>query len=207
MQIDKDYIEEFDVIRRYHQHKLSDEELNSFEVYILEHPEIINVIEKEKAIHDAFRENEPLLKGGAATGMPWGKGLAMAASLFIAVLVVFNYAGNRPAYDLQPPVVLETFRGADTRVALSGQPVVQFQVDMGPAELIDSNAFTVELVDADGNAGYRATGLVADADGWLYYTLEGQQETLSGAYDVRVYPDGNPAQSTIYPVTFIDSRP
>ena len=205
MQIDKDYIEQFDVIRRYHQNRLSDEELNSFEVYILENPDIISVIEKEKIIHDAFREHEPLLKAKPVQtpAMPRGRIFAMAASLVVAVVAVFSFIGNNPSHDLQPPVILETFRGAgDNTIQLSGEPIVQFQIDMGPAELIENNAFTAELVDAAGNAGFRESGLSADADGWLFYVLAGQDEPLSGDHEVRVYPDGNPAQVTSYRVSF-----
>jgi hypothetical protein len=205
MQMNKDYLEKFDVIRRYHQHRLTDEELNSFEVYILENPEIINVIEQEKVIHDAFREHAPLLKEDIAgtSSVPWGRGLAMAACLLVAVVAVFNYTGNQPSFSVQPPVILETFRGAgDNTVQVNGQPIVQFQIDMGPAELLRTNAFTAELADADGNVTYRVTGLSADADGWLFYTLEGQDAVLLGTHEVRVYPDGSPVQAASYAVTF-----
>lgn len=204
MQVDMEYIEKYDVIRRYHQHKLSDEELNSFEVYILEHPEIISVIEKEKILHDAFRENEPLLKQAARTGgISWTRGLAMAASVLFAVVAVFSYTSRQPAYDLQSPVILETFRGAgDNRIQVDGQPIVQFQVDMGPVQLLEGNAFTAELMDSNGNALFPATGLQVDADGWLFYILEGQDSVLAGDHLVRVYPDGNPAQAATFPVSF-----
>lgn len=206
MQMDKDYIEQFDVIRRYHQNKLNDDELNSFEVYILENPDIINVIEKEKAIHDAFRENESLLNSdeNKPAGIPWGRGFAIAASLFVAVVAVFSFQGN-PDYMVQPPVVLETFRGAgDNTFQVSGEPIVQFQIDMGPAELLDNNNFNVELVDAAGNPVFRSTGLSADAEGWLYFILEDQSDLLAGIHEVRVYPADNDIAISSYEVEFIN---
>lgn len=205
MQMDSNYIEKHDVIRRYNQHKLSDEELDSFEIYILDNPDIISVIEQEQAIFEAFKEHESLLqdKQSGVANQPWLKGLAMAACLVVAVVVVFNISGGRQEFALREPVRLETFRGAgDNAVRLGGQPVVQFQVDMGPPQFLDSQAFTAELVDGAGVASFRATGLAVDADGWLYYALPGQEDVLSGAYEVRVYPDGNPANATTYPVRF-----
>lgn len=206
MQMDKDYIEKFDVIRRYHKNKLTDEELDSFEVYILENPDIINVIEKEKAIHEAFKEHEALLKESEASSqsLPWGKGLAMAACLFVAVFAVINFQGNQTDYALQPPVILETFRGAGSdAIEVSGLPVVQFQVDMGPVELLESQLFSAELSSASGNTVYQVSGLPVDGDGWVYYILEDQVDILSGQYEVKVYPDDNPDRISTFPVVFI----
>ncbi len=205
MQIDKAYIEEFDVIRRYQQNKLSEEELNSFEIYILENPDIINVLEQEKILHDAFREHEPLLKPGKEKSISLfaGRGMALAACLVLGVVAVFNFSGNQSSYELQPPVVLETFRGAaDNTVQLSGQPILQFQVDMGPAEFLDSNSFTAELVDASGSSLFRSAGLSVDADGWLFYSLDAQAETLQGNYQLKVYPDAQSSNATSYSLEF-----
>lgn len=202
--MDKAYLEKFDVINRYNQNRLSDEELNRFEVYILEHPEIIPVIEKDRVIREAYQENKSLLQEatGEKDAFPWVRGMAMAACLVIAVVVVLNIErGEQNA--LRPPVILETFRGAgDTAIQLSGEPVVQFQIDMGPAEFLESDVFTAELVNTSGSSLFVEPGLTVDVDGWLFYSLTGQMQPLSGSHQVRVYAQGSEDAATTYNVIF-----
>lgn len=200
MQIDKAYIERFDVIHRYNQDRLNAEELEGFEIYILEHPEIIPVIEEEKLIQEAVGEQARLLK----RPIPWFQGLAAAAVLVLAVLVVAVFS-DRPDYSLQEPVILETFRGnPDRAVQVNGEPIVQFQIDVGPPELAGDSEFTAALVAPDGEEMFHASGLRADSEGWLRYVLEGQDEPLSGNYEVRVSASANPNDSRTFSVTFTE---
>lgn len=210
--MNQDYIDRFDVITRYHQNRLSDEELAGFEIYILENPGIIAQLEQEKVVREAYKEYGSLLSGDSAIGaapLPvmsrkvMYSALSAAACMVVAVMLVIMLPSGEQDYALQAPVMLQTFRGSETRTQLSGAPVVQFQIDMGPAELLDSNDFMAELLDAQGAALFSVSSLHADSEGWLYFPLQGQQQVLSGVYEVRVYESATQRLMGAYPVEFI----
>lgn len=205
MHLDEHYIEQHDVIRRYHQNRLSEEELGGFEVYLIEHPELLRAVEEERILQQAFKSQAHLLdKGRKALPLKdWAVRAGLAASLLLAIVVVLNNQPGEPELSLRDPVTLESFRGIGAgEILVDGGPVVQFRFDAGPPELLDSNAFTAELDDAMGNTLYQATGLKADEDGWVMYTLPGQRDVLTGKYQVKFYPDGQPGRATEWSVEF-----
>ena len=68
MDIDRKYIDEHDMIPRYARDELAGEELEAFEVYFLEHPEILDEIEVERSLRRGLSGASDALRAPASAG-------------------------------------------------------------------------------------------------------------------------------------------
>ena len=59
--MDKKYIAEHQLVDRYVQGRLSGDELSNFEVYLLDHPELLDDIEYADGMHSAFASAAELI--------------------------------------------------------------------------------------------------------------------------------------------------
>ncbi|MDT8397117.1 MAG: hypothetical protein RQ899_00675 [Pseudomonadales bacterium] len=206
--MNEQYLNEHEVIHRYLVDKLPDDERDAFEVYLLEHPELLDEIEAARHIQNAFKANAGLLKKSRFPA--WltarsGQGLlAAAACLVVAVVIVFRLPQQNADLPLQPPVILETLRGqGDDIIQVSGTPLVQFLIDVGPPALSEELSYSLDIVqEADGSTLATAQGLHVDQDGWLLFSLSDQRTPLQGLYRVRVVQEGRNVMVGEYRVDF-----
>lgn len=181
--MDRAHIDEHHVIDRYARGALSGSELEAFECYLLDHPEIIEDIEYAKAMHGAIERNAELLTGtgaGSVTDMPTGstgflfsRGYAMAATVLLAIAVPFGgflLNESRQLRDqlqfLEQPagvgseIILEQTRG-DSAVTFSfpADGALLLRVDVGPEEV---GAYKVSIKNDSGYV-WHGSGLAVDA--------------------------------------------
>lgn len=171
--MNREYIESNDVIARYIRNQLAEDELNLFEVYLLDNPDILDEVRIEERIHKEFQNNSALLRS-KGDSPPQDNRInyrvyAMAASvLFAALLLVplLNLTGPR----LQEPVLLESFRGQEQFVyEISGEPIIQFLLDAGADS---EGAFSISLIEvSSGDVIARANDLLPTSEGLVPYSL------------------------------------
>lgn len=206
--MDRAHIDEHHVIDRYVRGALHEVELEAFECYILDHPEIIEDIEFAKAMQSAIARNPELLdvppvKVGAravSPGFLFGRGYAMAATVLLAVAIpVTGYLVNdtrdlrsqlsyldRPS-SVSSEIVFEQTRGeSTTTISFPEEGSLLLRIDVGP-EYYD--VYSISITNESGYEwiGSRVAAGIAQTIGvvvpWLspgVYTLMVTAELPSG---------------------------
>ena len=141
--MDKAYIKSHDVIDRYVMQQLEGNELELFELYMLEHPSTVDEVEYARGLYEALRRNEADLKletssaveASAHPGWLFGRHYAVAATVLLAVVLVLSVSLYQRAAHLEaqlgqrrlPLAIagnlwLETERGASDSNIVSHAP-------------------------------------------------------------------------------------
>ena len=153
--MDRQYIDDNNIIDRYLMDQLSADEASAFEMYYFEHPEILEELTIARALRDGLRDEQDRLRPSTASepGIGWFEalfqpklGFAISALLAIAVAgLSFQLARITPdpIYTV-PPVTL-----SDTRSGAVDRPVLRF------SETQESVLLTLEL----GPIGYKTVEL------------------------------------------------
>ena len=205
--MDEAYIREQHVVERYLQGKLVGDELATFEIYMLDHPEIIDEIEYERGLQEALNAAKDGLFGPVAsrtsdrreTGFFRSREYAIAATVLLVGALVFSafqyrqLVGLREGVSrLQTPtqiagdIWLEPLRGGQEWVIESPpgtMPVVRADVSAAPAD-----AYTVTLQGDE----FRWTQfeIKADDEQSIRLLLSG---VPPGAYELSISADSSSA--------------
>lgn len=210
--LNKDYIDEHQVLERYLAEQLSDQERDEFENYYAENPEILRDLQAVAGIKTGaalLRQSGELKALTTARSAPrWRTGLALAASVLIAV-VASNYwlrsgtshpvvlAGDLGAFESRLSIaatyqVQRTRSDVDAMVTLpQGSQAIKLRIrpifESPPAR------FKVELLSIATNSDARtslasAEKLGLDADGFIIVYLDSRQ-IRPGSYELRVAAD------------------
>ena len=107
---------EQDIVRRYMRGTLMREELSDFEIYLLDHPEIVDDVERVRAIQDALARSRHL----SHLGSPYGHSLlrskyTIAAAAAMAVILILSVLQYRQVTQLRNllPELTSPITGAD----------------------------------------------------------------------------------------------
>ncbi len=110
--MDKTYIDDQQVVARYVQGKLTGEELNAFEIYMLDNPGIVDEIEYAKGMQESLESAKHELFGAEAsqslapshTGFWLSRKHATAATVLLAVTLTFSAYLYRQTGGLQDEI-------------------------------------------------------------------------------------------------------
>ena len=210
--LNKQYIDEHQVLERYLADQLSDVERDQFEDYYAEHPEVLQDLEAVASIKigaGLLRESGELTGLLRARRIPrWRTGLALAASLLVAILAASYLfrndaiapailAGNLDA--LQSPLPLgKTYQVQRTRGdadALITLPTARQALKLRVRPMFEPQptSFSVELssIAEDSDARTRLTRLDElgfDAQGFITLYVDSAQ-LRPGNYELKVSHD------------------
>jgi hypothetical protein len=198
--MDSTYINQRQMIERYVRGTLTDEELEAFEIYLLDHPETVEDVEYEKGLQHALAGAHELLQPAAAgtglrSGAAWlGPRYAMAATVLlgvVAVLGVSQWRLNARLNDeielLRAPTVLseeirlESLRGAAPVIVekRSDEPLLLSVAAEAPGP------YTLHLRSADAAFSWDRSNVEPGVDG----TLRISAPNLGfGRYELGVVP-------------------
>jgi hypothetical protein len=211
MQMNRAYIDEYDVVQRYIRHTLPAQELEQFEVYILSNPSIINEIEQQKVLNQIFREELPKAnKAAAAQGMlqrfrhviPLAACLVLA--LYVGILTKDRAAFSAPPAVMLDPLVLQDLRGATTTfgaelpadIASHAQVSLPLRVDVGP-KLEPVVTYSV-FVRSGTTVVSSQENQQASADGWLDLVVMLPATPASYQVEVVEFPRGESRRYSLY---------
>lgn len=190
--MNREYIESNDVVARYIRNQLAEDELNLFEVYLLDNPDILDEVRIEERVHKEFQNNRALLRPKGDSLRPGSRinyrVYAMAASVMFAALLLLPLL-NLTEPQLQEPVLLESFRGQEQFVhELSGEPIIQFLIDAGTDS---ESSFSISLIEVSSGAVIaRANNLLPTSESLIHYSLEDTGRLL-GRYTLIVLNSEN----------------
>ena len=162
--MDKAYIDEKHVIERYLQGKLAEDELSAFEIYMLDHPEIVDDVEYARGMQDALIGVKDELYANTPSptltqppsGFWLGRQYALAATVLFAITLtisglLYQRIGglNDEIAELRRPVAvtdeiwLEPVRGGRERIVERSEgTALVLRVDVGAAS---ADSYTAEL--------------------------------------------------------------
>ena len=206
----------YDKIERYLLNRLSDDERNAFEIQLLDDPALLEEVQQREAMINALKENSHTLLSSDKKNSgddnvirlsfsQWvQQPLSLAASVVVAVGAILLSQGNTQNTSPELAIadlsgfsssaILETRRGADDRISISGAAPILLSIDVGPAP---EGLFSVSLVnDANDRVVSTANDLSIDSQGWLRVRINRE---LTGAHSVRVTGDN---LEITYPVQF-----
>lgn len=205
--MDADYMDRHDVIQRYIRHALSTAELDAFEVLLLADASLIDQVELQKLINEAFRK-ELSPRAVARTAVNWPVWTRRIAALAACLVLSFYVALQSPrmvdsltAMPSMPELRLENLRGPsvlhDIRLSslpaqnmLSSMVRVPLEIDVGP-QLDDVFRYRVKVWQpSTGQVLVEANTLSATNDGWLNYDMLVAQG-LRGQFQVDVSEIGS----------------
>lgn len=196
--MDKQYIEQFDVSRRYLNGTLSPEQRIEFEEYILDKPEMIEQLELDRAILAGLKALPEKAQNDPFWRPVYSHMLATAASVALVAVLLFD-VGQGPIEQgpgaASPEIVyLETFRSQDlrTQVTFNEDAGVSYLVAAVPSD--DRQIFTIALQsDGDNAVSAVLAESMANSEGDLVITLD-KAKIKPGMYSVVV---SNAANETI----------
>ena len=184
--MDKAYIDENHVVDRYVQGKLDGEDLADFEIYMLDHPDILEEIEYAGGMQKSLVEARSSLFSGAISTPEaarrsrflFGRKYAMAATVLLAVSVLYSASLYRHNDDLARDIailgaptpiagefVLETVRSTSNHVIRrSGEAALILRADAGFAI---SDSYTVDLTGDQSAFSWKRTNLTANSDNFI----------------------------------------
>jgi len=188
------------VARRYARGELTGEELDRFEDYLMEHPELLDDIEAEGVLGQALQPNvvpmqprTPASRGAPAGSPPW----LAAACLLLALGVGYFTAGLQgpaPGAAISAELRLEPVRGGGAReipgIAMGyGHTLVVLDVGVQ-----DDDVDRLVVRRSNGDEVMRLSDLSV-IDGYLQFAIA---DLDPGTYRVEVYPVSGDGVSTRY---------
>ena len=208
--MDKAYIDKHHIVDRYVQGKLSEELLETFEVYMLEHPEVVDEIEFAQGMQAALKDrtsplsaSQPSLakqerKAGFFLGPTW----AVAATLLFGVSAAWSVylTADRltsAATPLQQPLPIGAELWLEPQRGVDGLPRVGHD-DAGFLMSIDvasepAETYQVTLTDAAGRTVWSVDRVQADEEQLVRLVVPPLPES-SGAYVVTVASQNRPEE-------------
>lgn len=207
--MDKAYISEHQLIARYVQGGLAGDELTTFEIYMLEHPEIVDDVEFERGMQDALSKTKndliprPSSKPTATHRMRgWpSRPLAIAASLALAISATFsaylfqmNSALRGEISSLRNPTVLA---GEVWIEPIRGEREWVIEIRQGAATLlhvdvsaIPAMSYAVTLRGEENNVFWTRSGIRPDEEKTIGILLT---QLSAGRYQLSIHSDDNVA--------------
>ena len=197
--MDKQYMEQFDISRRYLNGTLSPEERIEFEEYILDKPEIIEQLELDRVILAGLKK-QPVKTKAAVFWQPWySHSLAAAASVALVAVLLLDFVESPTGYGgetrlVSPEIVyLETFRSQELRTEVAFYAGADFTYLIAAVPSAEKEVFTVSLHDdSDNEFSMVLAESVANSEGDLVITLD-KNRIKSGMYSVVVSNASNEA--------------
>ena len=214
--MDKAFIREHHVVERYLQGKLEGEELTAFEVYMLDHPEIVDDIEYARGMLEALvAAKEELIDDSAPQSRPAGRARfwlsrehALAATVLLGIAVVFSGYLYREIGDLTEEVAtlrnplpiadevwLEPVRGARQRVIERRQgPALVLRIDVSATA---ATSYTATISDEQSDFFWSQPRIAPDDQGSIRLLVAGLPD---GEYRLSVSADDDDGVSEPFAV-------
>ncbi len=198
--MDREYIQEFDVVHRYVHGKLTAEEMAEFEVYLMEHPELLEEVQIDQAFHQYGQQASQVKKDeNAGSLLPdWLKGafggvFASAAVVMVMVTGGLFDKGLTPVDSVSESQIyyVQNLRSQEQqmlhKIALEKQAdvLVLAVTPMSLSELHD-----MQLFDAKTNELIFKDTLKLSDDGLLSIALR-TSLLNNDRYSVKVVPQGD----------------
>ncbi|MEM9173113.1 MAG: hypothetical protein AAGA84_10450 [Pseudomonadota bacterium] len=205
--MDKTYIEQNNVIERYALDKLTGDELEQFELYLLDHPELLTDIALSEAIAEALPQDllaNPSAPTTSANHAGW-RSFSLAASVLIVALSAVSlnlYQDNASLRDsadrslsvaaIQSQIIIETTRSLDTNPitidAAAGPTLLSIEVpdDFAGQEL------AIKISSVEGALNWRSGALQLNSRYRLETVFDGlpagrySLEFISAAESTRI---------------------
>lgn len=178
--MDRKHIDDHHIVDRFVRGTLKDEELTEFEIYMLDHPSILNEVDIAEVMQSALHEakDDLLVQRSASAQLAirepfwFGRRYAMAATVLLAVSAVLGgslYLQNTSMrrYMETPSVITEEFwleptRGDQLRVVQpSSTGPLLLRVDVGSAI---AGTYSIELSAQGSEFSWSQSELTSDAD-------------------------------------------
>ena len=210
--MDEAYIREQHVVERYLQGKLAGDELATFEIYMLDHPEILDEVEYERGLQEALNTAKDGLFGPVALHAPTRREIGffrsreyvIAATVLLVGALVFSAFQYRQLVGLR-----EDVSQLRTPIRIAGD--IWLEPLRGEQEwVIESPPGTAPVVRADVSAtpadSYTVT-LQGDEFLWTRSEVEPDDEQSirlllsdipAGAYGLSISTDSSSAPVVVY---------
>lgn len=202
--MDRNYIQDHQVIERYRQGRLPEAELEAFEVYLIDHPDLAIELEADDRLTagladlDTGGELEQFRGARERTGWLSSPQYAAAASVLLAVSLMFSGWLYQDKQRLEEIVAggpaqtrvfgLDMVRAADTYPPLPAPPADEWIVLLLPlnGDQLDYDIYGASLREVDGDTvSWQADGLRPDFQESLSLGLPGRV-LQPGEYEIRV---------------------
>lgn len=214
--MDRAYIDANHLVDRYVQGKLSDTELEEFEIYMLEHPEIVDDIEFAKGMQSSMSSAGKELFAGdriAVSQSMLGSPYALAATVLLALSLSFSgyqylkieELENEIAHSGSPASIgheyyLETVRGeSDFTIEQQKRRAVIIRADVGVAE---AESWSVELRSEELGVIWKQDGLKAQEH--LVSILLGKVPT--GKFTLQIFAEPSGTLSAAYMLNILEPK-
>lgn len=214
--MDRAYIDSHHLIDRYVQGRLSGADLDEFEIYMLEHPEIVDDIQYAKGMQDSISAaGEELFADSASNRKTsvFGSPYAMAAMVLLTLSLSFSGYQYLQIQELKDVAAategltvisrvyyLEPVRGeADTTIELHEQAATIIHADVG---VVEAESWIVELYNDDSGTVMRKEGL--RTSGHIVSVVLG--EIPVGQYTLRIFAGPGEVLSMAYALEVIESH-
>lgn len=115
--MDRETIEKHDIAQRYLHGKLSPEESEAFEIYVMEHSELIEMLELDRVVIKTMCDASKLIKEPSILRgwrPVYSHGVALAASTALVAVLMLAPQDNKPPNLVSPDIVyLDVFRSQE----------------------------------------------------------------------------------------------
>ena len=172
--MNQQYIEDNHLVDRYVQHKLSDQERDDFEIFMLEHPDVADKVELALAMRKELKRqsgalsDDELSRRRETPKRSFDRIWAAAATVLLGASVVWNLntggGFSDEPYVLPSTVWLEGSRGIEENVSI-GNAEDRFPINIDVAGLNLTELLNVVLISEDAQTEWEIGDLRADEDG------------------------------------------
>ena len=173
--MDKQYIEQFDIGRKYLKNELTPEEVIQFEEYLLDKPELIEQLELDRIAMLAMpkvsqqREQRSLWRWWKPT---YSHGMALVASVCLVAVLVFSPQRYEQRVGNSPDIIfIEVMRGAIDSAGANSEALVNKassgQVLIFDVSRFEPSSYSLSLLDDKGNQVMQWDNLQSNENGEL----------------------------------------
>ena len=162
--MDQAYVEQNDVIERYARNALNESELEQFEIYLLDHPELLSKIAFAEEMHVAAKDadlEKSVVSSNEAT-FNWRSAALAASAAFVVSTVglIYTYQTN-PVDDQDSPNVVSAIQshtfilsersGSSTTVIEAKEGLIPGLVSIEVPASLAGKSIDVTIIDLDSN--------------------------------------------------------